>query len=120
MPTPKAFTLVEIMIVVAIVGIVVSIAVPSFLRTRERTRMRACQVNLSQLDGAKSQWLLETKKKATETPLWDDLVGQTKFIRLTPQCPSLGTYTLGAGNELPICTLGTDEQFPHVFGDSES
>ena len=40
------FTLVEIMIVVGIIGIIIAIAVPAFLRQREMSRARACQDNL--------------------------------------------------------------------------
>lgn len=54
--TAKGFTLVEIMIVVAIIGIIIAIAVPAFLRARENSRGRACQENLSKIDGAKEQY----------------------------------------------------------------
>ena len=114
--TEKGFTLVEIMIVVAITGILLAIAAPVFLRARERTRMRACQVNLAQMDAAKSQWLLETKKPGTSEPMWDELIGLNGYIRLTPQCPSLGTYSLGTGQVLPTCTFGTTDRFAHIYG----
>ncbi len=58
----KGFTLVEIMIVVAIIGIIIAIAVPAFLRARENARGRACQENLSKIDGSKEMWALEEKK----------------------------------------------------------
>ena len=55
----KGFTLVEIMIVVAIIGIIIAIAVPAFLRARENARGRACQENLMKLDGSTEQWALD-------------------------------------------------------------
>ncbi len=57
----KGFTLVEIMIVVAIIGIIIAIAVPAFLRARENSRATACQENLTKIDGAKEQYALEFK-----------------------------------------------------------
>ena len=57
----KGFTLVEIMIVVAIIGIIIAIAVPAFLRARENSRGRACQENLAKIDGSKEQYGLEFK-----------------------------------------------------------
>jgi len=49
----KGFTLVEIMIVVAIIGILVGIAVPGFIRARTQSQGKACCENLQKIDGAK-------------------------------------------------------------------
>ena len=57
----RAFTLVEIMIVVLIIGILVAIAVPNFVRARESARARACVGNLSQIDSAKEQYAMDNK-----------------------------------------------------------
>ena len=60
MSTRKAgFTLVEIMIVVAIIGMLAAIAIPSFLKARESARRSSCINNLRQIDGAKDQYALE-------------------------------------------------------------
>lgn len=104
----KGFTLVEIMIVVAIIGILIAIAVPGFVRARTQSRMRACQENLAKIDGAKEQWALETNALATATPGWDDLVTDdpaTSFLKSQPECPGGGTYTLGNVATEPTCSI---------------
>ena len=111
----RAFTLVEIMIVVAILGILVAIAVPNFYRARELSRMRACQENLNKIDGAKEQYALEANLGPGDPITFADLVGQTLYLRSTPVCPASGTYTVGNSNEDPACSLSTAAAFPHTF-----
>ncbi len=53
------FTLVEIMIVVAIIGLLAAIAIPNFVRARTTSQMNACINNLRQIDAAIQQWALE-------------------------------------------------------------
>lgn len=120
-PRTKAFTLVEIMIVVAIIGILIAIAVPGFIRAREVSRRNSCQENLQKIDGAKSQWALEKNKAGTDTPTWDDLVqtGQTGYLRYKAICPlddtkTGATYTIEPVNSVPLCSKGVEE-FTHTF-----
>ncbi len=107
----KGFTLVEIMIVVAIIGIIIAIAVPAFLRARENSRGRACQENLTKIDGAKEQYALENKlgqgAVVDEADLVDtDGVG-TGYIKNMPTCPADDSiYVIGV--------LGTDPTCPYA------
>jgi len=97
------FTLVEIMIVVAIIGLLAAIAIPNFVRARNTAQRNACINNLRQIDGAKQQWALENKKSDTDTPGSDDVKVYIKNERF-PSCPSSGTYTVNAVNTDPTCS----------------
>jgi prepilin-type N-terminal cleavage/methylation domain-containing protein len=102
----SGFTLVEIMIVVAIIGLLAAIAIPNFIKARESSQKNACINNLRQIDGAKQTWALENKKVATDTPVAGDLYGATLYIRQEPACPANGTYAIGNMNTRPTCTIG--------------
>ena len=82
------FTLVEIMIVVAIIGLLAAIAIPNFVKARAASQKNACIANMKQVDGAKATWALEMKKNNTDTPVAADLFGNVQYIRKAPQCPS--------------------------------
>src|ERR1700733_2516908 len=56
------FTLVEIMIVVAIIGLLAAIAIPNFIRARATSQANACINNLRQIDAAINEWALENGK----------------------------------------------------------
>jgi prepilin-type N-terminal cleavage/methylation domain-containing protein len=101
----SAFTLVEIMIVVAIIGLLAAIAIPNFIKAREASQKNACIANLKQIDGAKNTWALENKKVNSDTPGDADLFGNTLYIREKPGCPANGAYTLSDVQTKPTCSI---------------
>jgi prepilin-type N-terminal cleavage/methylation domain-containing protein len=104
------FTLVEIMIVVAIIGLLAAIAIPNFVRARTTSQKNACINNLRQIDGAKQQWALENHAKSTST------VGSAQLAPYLgrgatgayPTCPAQGTYTINDVSTAPTCSLSAN------------
>jgi prepilin-type N-terminal cleavage/methylation domain-containing protein len=103
----RAFTLVEIMIVVLIIGILVAIAVPNFITARTNSQTNGCIENLREIEAAKEQWAMVLKQGPTATPGSTDLVGTvtTGFLKTFPSCPGGGTYTIGNMQTRPTCTI---------------
>src|SRR4028118_2148542 len=90
----KGFTLVEIMIVVLIIGILMTIAVPNFIKARENSRKNTCIANLKQIDSAKEQWAMDLKKADTDTPTIAELTGTAGYLKgpvTGPTGPAAGT-----------------------------
>jgi prepilin-type N-terminal cleavage/methylation domain-containing protein len=102
------FTLVEIMIVVAIIGLLAAIAIPNFVKARTTSQQNACINNLRQLDGAVQQYALENKLASTATYT---LAVLKPYIKLDsnaniPACPAGGTYANGANvTDAPTCSV---------------
>lgn len=102
----NGFTLVEIMIVVAIIGLLAAIAIPNFVKARTTAQKNACINNLRQIDGAKEQWALENKKTTGDTA---DTTAVNAYLKnsAAPACPGGGTYTYGNVGVSPTCSLGS-------------
>jgi prepilin-type N-terminal cleavage/methylation domain-containing protein len=102
-----AFTLVEIMIVVAIVALLASIAIPNLLKASAKSQATTCINNLRQIDTAVQVFSVEAGKAVGDTINWpNDL---TAYIRLNkqgsiPPCPANGTYELGMVGTNPSVT----------------
>ena len=96
------FTLVEIKIVVAIIGLMAAIAIPNFVKARTTSQQNACINNLRLVDAAKQQWALEQRKQTTDTPASSG----------TDLQPYLGR---GVNGELPKCPVDPANSFPTSY-----
>jgi hypothetical protein len=79
------------------------VAVPAFVKAREKAQQNGCIKNLRQIDGAKHQWALEQRKQGQDVPTWEDL----KPFLSHPEklkCTDGGTYTLNSVDEPVTCS----------------
>jgi len=113
------FTLVEIMIVVAIIGLLAAIAIPNFVKARATSQANACINNLRQMDGAAQEWALEQKQQPSAVYQLTDLYPYIKLATsngtsILPPCPAGGTYAAGSCvTSSPTCSLSTLASYPH-------
>jgi prepilin-type N-terminal cleavage/methylation domain-containing protein len=112
------FTLVEIMIVVAIIGLLAAIAIPNFVKARATSQANACINNLRQIDSAAQQFAIEQRKTTGQSINYPtDL---TPYIKLNanssvPPCPAGGNYADATVGNAPTCDLSTTVTPPHVL-----
>ena len=99
------FTLIEIMIVVLIIGILLAIAVPNFMKARDTSRTNSCIANLKQLYAAQQQYAMDNKLDGTAAVTSANLCGAGLYISVAPLCPSGGTYAFTTCDTVPTCTI---------------
>lgn len=101
----RGFTMVEIMIVVAIIGLLAVIAIPNFIKSRTNAQRQICIENLGQIESAKQVWGLQNNKVDGDAPTSGDLIGDDKYLKKTPSCPAAGIYNFRAIGVTATCTI---------------
>jgi len=108
------FTLVEIMIVVAIIGLLAAIAIPNFIKARATSQQNACINNLRQIDGGEQEWGLELNQPSTATPATLAVLLSSNYVHTAgnamPSCPAGGAYSFPgtlATSPVVVCSLST-------------
>ena len=113
------FTLVEIMIVIAIIGLLCAIAIPNYVRARADAQANVCINDMRQIDGAVQQFAIENGKTVGYAVTYPtDL---TPYIHMNatsriPVCPAGGSYTVApvGGNPSVSCSLGNSVTPSHM------
>ena len=103
----KGFTLVEIMIVVAIIALLAAIAVPGFLRARKRSQASRILNDLRMIDSAVDQYAIETSKSSGATVNTADW---TNYLKKNSSLYNTGKSLLGSA--YGVQTVDTIPQVP--------
>lgn len=99
----KGFTLIEVMIVVAVIAILGAIAVPNVAKYRIDSHAVLCVSNLQQIQLAKEHWMMVN---ASIPEMTDIAGGADKYIKVVPVCPASGKYAIGEDGVEPSCSVG--------------
>ena len=115
----QGFTLVEIMIVVAIIGILAGIAIPNFIKNRNESQKRACVSNMRQIETAIENYRTANNMNMPST--MDDIVGPDNYIKKAPQCPAgTAAYTIPTtaddGSFSVVCPVKPAEHYLYAAG----
>ena len=108
----RGFVLVEIMIVVAVIGLLAAIIVPNLIKARETAQKNICIANLKLIYGTKQQWAIDEFKSSRGKPKAKDLYGLALYIKNEPLRPAGDKYKIKNVKSIPVCSL---QKFGHRF-----
>jgi type II secretory pathway pseudopilin PulG len=100
-----AWTLLEIMIVVSLIGLLAAIAIPRFIKSRETAQIGSIIGNLRIVESAKDQWALQNQKGTGDTTDWNLLAEYLKGGTVKPAVSE--TYTINPVGTIAFATCNT-------------
>ncbi len=69
----RAFTLVEVLVVVAILGLLAAVGIPSFLNSQQSANNNMKEMNISTVNAAKEQWAIINNKSPGSSVTWENI-----------------------------------------------
>ena len=112
----KGFTLIEIMIVVAIIAILAAVAIPNFVKYRNESQRASCISNMKQLQTAGEQFTMVNG--VSNVPQVSDLIGSDSYIKKTPVCPYTKTQygiSLDGANAIKVTCQNSAAPYNHFL-----
>lgn len=109
----KGFTLVEIMIVVGIIAIIATMAIPNYFQVRQTALANSCIANLKEIHSAVQIWAMDTGAASDAIAATTDELAP--YIKSWPYCGKpANTYDIPAVNEDPVCPVVANRATHHI------
>ena len=103
-PATSGFSLVEVLLIIAVIGFLLGVAMPNQLRAQKKADGYHCRANLEDIQFAIQKWSAENGGQDPDAKLtWEDI--KSYLARGKAQCPSGGHYTLTTAGEAPKCSV---------------
>jgi len=113
----NGFTIIEIMVVVVLVGLLLGMAVPNYLKSRKESRKQTCIANLWSLNEAVKQWVLENNIVVGASIAGNEDAIYDYLRRKRATCPDAGTYTFGIVGVEPQVECSREQDLLHKLPD---
>ena len=97
------FTLIEIFIVILILALLIAVAMPNFIKTRNEVIYMTCLSNLRKLDDSVNRYAVSSGESFGDEVFFTDII--PGFLKIRPQCPAEGTYALNLIGQKPTCSV---------------